>query len=127
MTANPILQFLNLFRRTALLHESQEQSDAQLLHRCRQVGSFPGVGSKQTSVGIPLARLSSKPVPALSIVRIQLGLPVGHLGLAMFEPQLGDHFPAERNLAVPAHADEPGAGVVFGRCAASAHDAHAFA
>src|SRR5215472_6625903 len=33
VTANPILQFLNLFRRTALLHESQEQSDAQLLDR----------------------------------------------------------------------------------------------
>jgi RNA polymerase sigma factor (sigma-70 family) len=33
VTANPILQFLNLFRRTALLHESQEQSDAQLLGR----------------------------------------------------------------------------------------------
>jgi RNA polymerase sigma factor (sigma-70 family) len=33
VTANPILQFLNIFRRTALLHESQEQSDAQLLDR----------------------------------------------------------------------------------------------
>jgi RNA polymerase sigma factor (sigma-70 family) len=33
MTANPILQFLNHVRRTALLHDSQEQSDGQLLER----------------------------------------------------------------------------------------------
>src|SRR6516162_4643304 len=33
VTANPILEFLGIFRRTALLRESHEQSDGQLLER----------------------------------------------------------------------------------------------